>query len=128
MAESNAVGWFEIPVLDMEKAIKFYEEVFKIKLDRHQMGPLDMAWFPWKEGGSGAGGSLVYNEEMYKPSMDGVLIYFTSRTGDIADELTRVEGAGGKVLVPKTLITEEIGYMAVCMDTEGNKIALHSMK
>jgi hypothetical protein len=128
MAESNAVGWFEIPVKDMERAIKFYEGVFGVKLDRNQMGELDMAWFPWVEGGAGAAGSLVYHEEMYKPSMDGVLIYLTSRTGDIADELTRVEGAGGKVLVPKTLITEDIGYMAVCIDTEGNKIALHSMK
>jgi hypothetical protein len=128
MAESNAVGWFEIPVLNMERAIKFYEDVFNIKLDRNTMAELDMAWFPWDAGGTGAAGSLVYNEDNYKPSMDGVLIYFSSRTGDLADELARVEGAGGKILVPKTLITEDIGYMAVCLDTEGNKIALHSMK
>jgi predicted enzyme related to lactoylglutathione lyase len=56
---NNVVGWFEIPAVNMERAIKFYENVFGFKLTRHQIGPLDMAWFPWVEGGSGASGSLV---------------------------------------------------------------------
>jgi predicted enzyme related to lactoylglutathione lyase len=47
--ENNLVGWFEIPVTDMERAIKFYEEVFDIKFSRNTMGPLDMAWFPFNE-------------------------------------------------------------------------------
>jgi len=126
MLESNAVGWFEIPVLDMERAIGFYESVFDIKLDRNRMGPLDMAWFPGVEGGTGATGSLVYEEDMYKPSMDGVLIYFTAVSGDVANELAKVEEAGGQVLMPKTLISDDIGYMGVFVDSEGNRIALHS--
>jgi predicted enzyme related to lactoylglutathione lyase len=69
---------------------------------------------------------LVHHPEHYKPSTDGVLIYFSSRTGDLADELSKIEGAGGQILVPKTLIAEDIGYMAVFLDTEGNRIALHS--
>lgn len=123
--KNNVVGWFEVPVTNMERAIKFYETVFDFKLERHQMGPLDMAWFPWKEDGLGAPGSLVKNEN-YKPSTDGTLVYFTAHSGDLANELARVESAGGKVLLPKRLISEDYGYMALCLDTEGNRIALHS--
>ena len=126
MANSNAVGWFEIPVTDMERAIKFYQNVFKVELARNEVGGLVMAWFPWVEGGTGAAGSLVYEKERYKPSKDGVLIYFTSQAGDVADELSRVEAEGGKMLLPKTLITEDIGYMGVFIDSEGNRIAVHS--
>lgn len=126
---NNAVGWFEIPVTDMERATKFYETVFDVKLERHQMGPLDMAWFPSFEAGKGAAGSLVYHKEWYQPSsIAGVLIYFTTNSGDLNNELARVEPAGGKILIPRKQISEEYGYMAVGLDTEGNRIALHSRK
>jgi len=123
--DRNVVGWFEIPASDMERAIKFYEAVFGFKLERHEMGELDMAWFPFADV-PGAPGSLVYHKEFYKPSTDGTLIYFTCHSGDLENELSKVEPAGGKVLMPKKLITEDIGYMALCVDTEGNRIALHS--
>lgn len=126
--DKNVVGWFEIPVQDMDRAIKFYETVFDFKLDRNNMGPLDMAWFPMVENGIGAAGSLVYHEEFYKPSSEGALVYFTSQAGDLSVELARVEDAGGKILVPRTLIKEDIGYMAAFIDSEGNRIALHSRK
>jgi predicted enzyme related to lactoylglutathione lyase len=87
-----------------------------------------MAWFPWVERGLGAAGSLVHAPGMYTPSDEGVLVYFTAHSGDLDNELSRVEAAGGKVAQKKTLITEEIGYMAVVLDTEGNRIALHSRK
>jgi len=124
--KNNVVGWFEIPVTDMERAIKFYEKVFDFKLDRNTMGPLDMAWFPWIPDGLGSGGSLVHFPNAYKPSNDGVLVYFTAHSGDLANELSRVAEAGGKVLQVKTLISEEHGYMALIIDSEGNRIALHS--
>ncbi len=124
----NPVGWFEIPVLDMDRAMKFYETVLDIKLDRHQMGPLDMAWFPPVPEGMGAMGSLVKNAEFYKPSQEGVLVYFTAFSGDLSNELSRVEAAGGKILMPRKQISEAHGYMAHCLDTEGNRIALHSRK
>jgi uncharacterized protein len=126
----NIVGWFELPVSDMERAIKFYETVFDFKLQREKMGPLDMAWFPFTEdpNSPGAGGSLVKHEDFYKPSADGALIYFSSPSEDLENELSRVEKAGGKILNPKTEITPEIGFMAVILDTEGNKVALHSRK
>lgn len=125
--KNNVVGWFEIPVTDMDRAIKFYETVFGFKLERHQMEPLDMAWFPTVEG-SGAMGSLVYHKEFYNPSTEGTLVYFTAHSGDLANELAKIESAGGKILVDKTLIAEDIGYMAVFLDPEGNRVALHSQK
>ena len=126
--KSNIVGWFEIPVTNMERAMKFYETVLDIKLSRNQMGSLDMAWFPWVEEGKGSAGSLVYHPDFYRPSMDGVLIYLTTQTGDLNDELMRVEKAGGKIIQQKTMIAEDYGYMALFIDTEGNRIALHSRK
>jgi len=121
----NIVGWFEIPVLDMDRAVRFYETVFEIKLDRRQLGPLEMAWFPWVEGGMGSSGSLV-RSEFHKPSDEGVRIYFTAFSGDVAVEAGRVAAAGGEVLMPRTQISEDIGYMAMVRDTEGNRICLHS--
>jgi uncharacterized protein len=126
--QRNMVGWFEVPVADMERAIKFYETVFGTTLSRHTMGRLDMAWFPSNEATPGAAGSLVSHADHYKPSTDGILIYFSSITGDLADELARVPAAGGKVLMPKRQIAPDIGYMALFVDTEGNRLALHSRK
>ncbi len=124
------VGWFEIPVNDMDRAVKFYNEVFQINIAVHPMGDLIMGWFPFAENpeAKGASGSLVYQKEFYKPSTEGTLIYFTSRTGDIKDELSRIEKTGGKILKPKTQISPDHGYMALCLDTEGNRVALHSLE
>lgn len=124
--KNNVVGWFEIPVTNMERAMAFYEIVFDFKLDRNTMGPLDMAWFPWVTDGLGSGGSLVHFPAAYKPTSDGTLVYFTAHSGDLANELSRVEAAGGKVLQGKKQISPEYGYMALILDTEGNRIALHS--
>lgn len=126
--KSNPVGWFEIPVADMDRAVKFYETVLGYQLQRQPMGELDMAWFPWIQNGGGAPGALAYHKEWYKPSSQGVLIYLSSPSGDLSHELDKVENAGGKVLMPKKLITEDIGYMAVFADTEGNTLAFHSLK
>jgi uncharacterized protein len=128
MANNNVVGWIEIPVAVMDRAIRFYETVFGYKIERHQMGPLDMGWFPWDPEGTGSGASLVFNKENYKPSRDGVLIYITASSGDLSNELGKVEKAGGKVLMPKTQISEEYGFMALFIDPEGNRVAMHSRK
>ncbi len=120
------VGWFEIPVTDMERAIAFYQNVFGITFERHQMGQLDMAWFPTDEKEPSAGGSLVGHPDHYTPSKEGVLIYFNSE--NITDEISKVDSAGGQVLLGKTQISPEVGYMAVFIDSEGNRISLHSKK
>ncbi len=119
-------GWFEIPVSDMKRAKEFYETVFDIEIQVHQLGETLMGWFPFAKDpeARGASGSLVQNVEFYKPSSDGVLIYFSS--AGIDAELGRVEAAGGQVLRGKTQISPEVGYMGLVLDSEGNRIALHS--
>ncbi|MGB5821522.1 MAG: VOC family protein [Saonia sp.] len=124
--ESNMVGWFEIPVTDMERAKAFYDAVFDITISIHDLGGLVMGWFPHVPGKTGATGSLV-KHEMYVPSAtQGTLIYFSC--ADVADQLVRAETAGGEILKPKTEIGDGHGYMALLKDTEGNRIALHSLK
>ena len=118
------VGWFEIPVLDMDRAKSFYEKVFDIQIQVQDFNGTLMGWFPWAEGKMGASGSLMLNEA-YKPSeTQGVLIYFSSQ--DAAVEAGRVEENGGKLVHPKRQISPDVGYMAVFIDSEGNRIALHS--
>ena len=124
--KNNVVGWFEIPTSNMDRAVKFYETVLDFKLQREKMGELDMAWFPFNMESYGSAGSLAYAPEFYKPSSDGVLIYLTANSGDLSNELARVENAGGKVIMGKKQISEEHGFMATIIDSEGNRIALHS--
>lgn len=123
--KSVTVGWFEIPVRDMDRAVKFYNAIFDTKLSIQTIEGLEMAWFPWNEAGKGAGGSLIAAGKHYKPSHEGTLVYFSSQDVDV--ELQRVEKAGGKILQKKTEITPDIGFMALIEDTEGNRIALHSL-
>jgi len=118
----NPVGWFEVPVRDMQRAKAFYESVFQCQLELHDMGPNQMAWFPWKEGGTGSAGALIKGEA-YEPSHDGCIIYFTAP--DLKAHLERVEANGGWVVFPITPIGEH-GFIAHVADTEGNRIALHS--
>ena len=118
------VGWFEIPVTNMDRAEAFYNTVFKIEVQVQDFGGTLMAWFPFDEGKPGASGSLIQNPA-YEPSdKKGALIYFNSE--DVNNELNRVEDAGGKVVQSKTQISPDIGYMAIFTDSEGNRIALHS--
>jgi predicted enzyme related to lactoylglutathione lyase len=87
-----------------------------------------MGWFPASEDkeAAGASGSLIYNPKHYNTGTNGVLIYLSSQVNDVSVELSRVAAAGGKPIVEKMQITEEIGYMAAFIDTEGNRIAIHS--
>lgn len=122
----NVLNWFEISVADMTRAIKFYETVFGIKMEKQDMMKMEMAFFPYDPQSGYVSGALV-KSEMHKPSGDGVKLYLNGNP-DLAAPLSRVERAGGKVVVPKTLITDEIGYMGFFVDTEGNTIALHSQQ
>ena len=117
------VGWFEIPVNSMTRAKAFYQAVFKIEVKEVDFGGLKMGWFPHDGSGQGATGTLV-KQESYVPCQDGTLVYFMSE--DVQNELDRVEAAGGKIYQGKTKISDEHGYMGVFIDTEGNRVALHS--
>ena len=126
--KNNVVGWFELPVENMDRAVQFYQTVFEFKMTPFPNPGLEMTLFPMIPEGLGAGGALVKHPEFYFPSKQGPLIYFTAHSGDLATELARVEAAGGKVLIEKRLISEDTGYMGVFIDTEGNRVAIHSRK
>ncbi len=122
--KANIANWFEIPVKDLDRAIKFYEKVFDVKLTPEEMGGMKLAFFPYTEEGPGSAGSLTKGES-YKPSHSGTLVYFTVE--DIGEILRRVSANGGKTLMPKTQI-DEYGFIAHFEDCEGNRVAIHAMK
>jgi len=121
-AEFNPVGGFEIPVSDMARAKAFYEHVFGVTPEEHDLGPLTMAWFPMHPEAKGSMGSLVKNPA-YMPSHDGTLVYFTAP--DIDAALRRVTEKGGKVLNATTSIGK-FGFVGHFEDSEGNRVAAHS--
>ncbi len=127
MQFKNAISWFEIPTTDLDRAQKFYETIFGISLIPLDLQNVKMRMFPIENQMSGIGGALCYNKEFYKPSStEGPLIYLNGNP-DVQNILDKIEAAGGKILVPKTQISPEYGHMAVFIDTEGNRIALHSI-
>ncbi len=122
---SNSLNWFEIPAKNIDRAKKFYENIFSTKLDDVQeMMGMKMAFFPNDPGNGKASGGIV-ESEMHKPSVDGAVIYLNANP-DIQNVIDKIEKSGGKVVMPKTQISPEIGYMAFFTDTEGNKIGLHA--
>lgn len=126
MTFKNAISWFEIPATDLDRATKFYETIFTISLIPMDMPGLKMCMFP-VEDMTGIGGALVDSGGFHVPSgTDGPLIYLNGNP-DLQVILDRVEAAGGKIIVPKTEISPDYGYMGVIIDTEGNRIGLHSM-
>lgn len=125
MNHQNVVSWFEIPVLEMNRARKFYEEIFQVELQPLELANgLKMSLFPQDTGYNS--GSLCFYPDFYKPGHQGPLIYLNA-TPSIDDVLERIPQAGGKVIIPKNQISKERGYMAVFEDTEGNRLALNSM-
>jgi hypothetical protein len=123
----DAISWFEIGTTDLDRATQFYETIFNVKLNPLDLDNIKMRMFPLDDMMTGVGGALVYSDGFHKPSAtDGPLIYLNGNP-DVQIILDRVEVAGGKIMVPKTQISEEYGYMAVIIDTEGNRIGLHSV-
>ncbi|MBP6732100.1 MAG: VOC family protein [Chitinophagales bacterium] len=125
-SKENSLNWFEISVSDIKRATKFYETIFGIQLQQQSMMGMEMAFFPSEDMNGKVSGSLVQGP-MHKPSADGAKIYLNGNP-DLNNALGKVESAGGKVLMPKTKISDEIGHMAFFTDSEGNTVALHSNK
>ena len=121
---TNALNWFEIPVTDMQRAKHFYQVIFGIHMEDMDMQGMQMAMFPYEQNSGRLSGALV-KSDFHRPSHDGVIIYLNANP-DLKDVLDRIESEHGEVVMPKTKITDEIGYMAFFIDSEGNRVALHS--
>ena len=119
---TNAINWFELPAENFSRACKFYGEVLETTLQPYNMGDTQMGFFPTKD--NGVGGCVIHGDGS-KPSAEGALVYLNGGD-DLSVPLSRVESAGGKVILPKTNIGEN-GFYAIFMDTEGNRVAFHSM-
>jgi predicted enzyme related to lactoylglutathione lyase len=122
----NAISWFEIPATDLDRATRFYEALFNVKMIPMDFPNIKMRMFPIDDPMKGIGGAICDSGGFHKPSKtDGVLIYLNGNP-DVQKILDKVEAAGGKIEVPKTEISPEYGFMAVITDTEGNRVGLHS--
>lgn len=126
MGFNNAVSWVEIPATDLDRAQKFYEAIFNFHMIPMDMPNIKMRMFPLDDM-MGVGGALCDSGGFHKPSAtDGPLVYLNGNP-DVQTILDRVVAAGGTVIVPKTEISPEYGYMGVFIDTEGNRVGLHSI-
>ena len=120
----NSINWFEIPVANFERATAFYEQVLATKLDVDTSFPgMRLAILPYRC--PGVGGALFEHAEA-RPHADGVRIYLNADP-DLAPLLDRVTAAGGQVIMPKTHLRDDIGYIGMFRDSEGNIVGLHSM-
>jgi uncharacterized protein len=126
MAKSNAIGWFDIYVNDMKRAVSFYESVLKQKLEPigDPTGETQMVSFPGDMAAYGAAGALVKSAHS-GPGIGGTMVYFSVE--DCAVEQSRVAASGGSIVRPKFSIGE-FGWVTLCTDTEGNMFGLNSMK
>jgi predicted enzyme related to lactoylglutathione lyase len=120
---ASVISWFEIPVTDMNRAMTFYSTVLGVELQKSDMGGDPYTFFPGMM--SDVSGALVQSAQSV-PNDKGTTVYF-SGGDDLAGSLSRVETAGGKIIVPKTSIGEGMGYFALFLDTEGNRVGLFSM-
>ena len=127
MEHNNAISWFEIGTTDLDRATKFYEDIFNCSLIPMDLESIKMRMFPITDMQNGIGGALVDSGGFHKPSAtDGPLIYLNGNP-NVQNILDKIPAAGGHILVPKTAISPEYGFMAVFIDTEGNRIGLHSI-
>jgi hypothetical protein len=117
--KAEMVAWFEIPVLNLDRATAFYSEIFNIKFEIINTVSHSMAYFPLD---SGVGGALVYGDGCV-PSQSGSLLYLNVQS-DLDEVLTKILGVGGQVIMGKTLLGDDVGHYSLILDSEGNRIAL----
>lgn len=128
MALDNAISWFEIPATDLDRATKFYETILGVTFNAMDLENIRMRLFSLEDPMKGVGGAIVDSGGFHRPSTtDGPLIYLNGNP-DLQKILDKVDSAGGSIMVPKTAISPEYGFMAVIIDTEGNRIGLHSVQ
>jgi predicted enzyme related to lactoylglutathione lyase len=121
---NNAITWFEIPVTNVQRAKKFYEAIFNIKMNEIELdSDFIIVLFPVDEGT--VGGALCKNEKFYTPTQTGNVLYLNANP-NLQTVLEKVEQSGGTIIKSKTHISDEFGFVAFIQDTEGNRIALRS--
>lgn len=128
MQPDNALNWFEIPVTDFDRAKAFYESILEFQMPVTTMDKATMGFLLYDFKNQKVGGAIVHDPEFLQPSASGTLVYLNCNP-DLQMVLERVEKAGGKILNQKELISEEqnLGFWALILDTEGNRLGLHSM-
>ncbi len=128
MELGNALNWFEIPVTDFDRAKKFYENIFNYQMPEMMMGTNRMGFFLYDQPGGKVGGAIVLNPGFYTPSGNGTLAYLNCQP-NLQVQLDKVESSGGKILQAKMEIApgQNLGFIAIITDSEGNRVALHSM-
>jgi predicted enzyme related to lactoylglutathione lyase len=113
---------FEIPATDISRAIEFYQTILDINIEKMEMSGLEMGIFPYEEH---MVNGVIMKGEGFKPSAEGVTIYLNAGN-NLQVILDKIEKTDGKIILAKTLHADESGYFAIFLDSEGNKIGLHS--
>ena len=120
----RVINWFEIPAADFERAVSFYEKVFATELRREKMNDMELGIFPYE---MPAPSGAVCKMPQLQPGANGTLIYLDAGI-DVAPVLARVGANGGRVVLDKTLVSDDIGYIGVFIDSEGNRVGVHAGK
>jgi len=121
---ANSIVWVDIPVMNLDRAIKFYSAILGTRVDKQEYPGFVIALLPHQEGTGEVSGCL-FTKADEKPADHGPLIYLNAQ-GRLDQAIDAVAPNGGKVLQPKHSIGPH-GFRAVVLDSEGNRIALHSM-
>lgn len=123
---TRVINWFEIPAVDFERAVRFYEKALDTELPREVVGGVPMALFAHAD--EATGGSIVHNPGHMRPAEDGsgVLVYLQA-TPSVQAVLDRVTRAGGKQVGSLIELPNNYGYIGFFVDSEGNRVGLHSM-
>jgi len=119
----NLVSIIEIPATDFQRAVSFYQTILNVTIEEVDMAGTQMGILPGD--GETVNVVLVKGSD-YIPTTEGAVVYLNSGE-DLNPMLDRIAQNGGKVIVPKTEISPEMGFFALFIDTEGNKLGLHSL-
>lgn len=126
-SKTNILTWFEIPVLDIPRAKEFYETILDIEMVIRSDGENAAVFFPYDpnviQATSGRVTGVLSKSDDNSPARNGTIVYINA-SPDIQAVLDKVEQAGGKIIVPKMEINA--GFIAVILDSEGNRVGLHS--
>lgn len=118
----NYISIFEIPALDISRAIEFYQNILNISIEKIEMPGMEMGILPYEDQVTTG---VIVKKDGFKPSADGITVYLNGGD-DLQVTLDKIEASGGKILTPKTPHADESGFFAEFIDSEGNKLGLHS--